>query len=126
MSEESQSTDNGRADTASGMESLSITDNRTGRSYDVEIKDGTVRALDLRQIKVDEEDFGLMTYDPGFTNTASSRSAVTYIDGEKGILEHRGIPIEQLTEHSTFLEVAYLVLYGKLPTQKEYDGWVYD
>jgi citrate synthase len=126
LSEESQSTGNGRAGTASGMESLSITDNRTGRSYDVEIEDGTVRALDLRQIKVDEEDFGLMTYDPGFTNTASSRSAVTYIDGEKGILEHRGIPIEQLTEHSNFLEVAYLVLYGKLPTQKEYDGWVYD
>ena len=106
MSEESQSTENGRAGTASGVDSLSITDNRTGRSYDVEIKDGTVRALDLRQIKVDEEDFGLMTYDPGFTNTASSRSAVTYIDGEKGILEHRGIPIEQLTEHSTFLEVS--------------------
>jgi len=108
------------------MDSLSITDNRTGRSYDVEIKDGTVRALDLRQIKVDDEDFGLMTYDPGFTNTASSRSAVTYIDGEKGILEHRGIPIEQLTEHSNFLEVSYLVLHGHLPTQKEYDEWVYD
>ena len=126
MSEESQSTENGRAGTASGMESLSITDNRTGRSYDVEIKDGTVRALDLRQIKVDDEDFGLMTYDPGFTNTASSRSAVTYIDGEKGILEHRGIPIEQLTEHSNFLEVAYLVLYGHLPNQREYDEWVFD
>ena len=126
MSEESQSTGNGRAGTASGMDSLSITDNRTGRSYDVEIKDGTVRALDLRQIKVDDEDFGLMTYDPGFTNTASSRSAVTYIDGEKGILEHRGIPIEQLTEHSNFLEVSYLVLHGHLPTQKEYDEWVYD
>ena len=126
MSEESQSTGNGRAGTETGMDSLSITDNRTGRSYDVEIKDGTVRALDLRQIKVDEEDFGLMTYDPGFTNTASSRSAVTYIDGEKGILEHRGIPIEQLTEHSNFLEVAYLVLYGRLPNQKEYDEWVFD
>jgi len=126
LSEESQSTENGRAGTASGADSLSITDNRTGRSYDVEIKDGTVRALDLRQIKVDEEDFGLMTYDPGFTNTASARSAVTYIDGEKGILEHRGIPIEQLTEHSNFLEVAYLVLYGHLPNRKQYDEWLYD
>jgi citrate synthase len=126
MSEESQGTGNGRATAASGLESLSITDNRTGRSYDVEIKDGTVRAMDLRQIKVDDEDFGLMTYDPGFTNTASARSAVTYIDGERGILEHRGIPIEQLTEHSNFLEVSYLVLHGRLPTQKEYDEWVYD
>ena len=99
MSEESQSTSNGQGSTATGVESLSVKDNRTGKSYDVEIKDGTVRALDLRQIKVDEEDFGLMTYDPGFTNTASARSAVTYIDGEKGVLEHRGIPIEQLTEH---------------------------
>ena len=126
MSEEAQGTGNGRAGTASGVESLSITDNRTGRNYDVEIKDGTVRAMDLRQIKTDDEDFGLMTYDPGFTNTASARSAVTYIDGEKGILEHRGIPIEQLTEHSNFLEVSYLVVHGRLPNQKEYEEWVYD
>ncbi|MGI8860701.1 MAG: citrate synthase [Rubrobacteraceae bacterium] len=126
MSEEPRGAQDGSASTVEGDQSLSVTDNRTGKSYDVEIKDGTVRAMDFRQIKVDEEDFGLMTYDPGFTNTASSRSAVTYIDGEKGILEHRGIPIEQLTEHSNFLEVAYLVLYGHLPTQKEYDEWVYD
>jgi len=126
VSEEPRGAQDGRASTVEGDQSLSVTDNRTGKSYDVEITDGTVRAMDFRQIKVDEEDFGLMTYDPGFTNTASSRSAVTYIDGEKGILEHRGIPIEQLTEHSNFLEVAFLVLYGHLPTQKEYDGWVHD
>jgi citrate synthase len=126
LSAESQSAGNGQGSTATGAESLTVTDNRTGKSYEVEIKDGTVRAMDFRQIKVDDEDFGLMTYDPGFTNTASSRSAITYIDGERGILEHRGIPIEQLTEHSNFLEVSYLVLHGRLPTQKEYDEWVYD
>ncbi|MBA3610785.1 MAG: citrate synthase [Rubrobacter sp.] len=102
-----------------------MTDNRTGKSYDVEVNDGTVRALDLRQIKTDDDDFGLMTYDPGFTNTASCRSAITYIDGEKGILEHRGIPIEQLCEKSTFLEVAYLLNFGALPTEDQLADWVY-
>ncbi len=102
-----------------GNDSLTITDNRTGESYEVEVTDGTVRAMDLRQIKTDEEDFGLMTYDPGFTNTASCRSAVTYIDGDNGILEHRGIPIEQLCEHSSFLEVAYLLNNGALPTEDQ-------
>jgi len=126
VSEEPHGAQDGGTSTVEGEGSLSVTDNRTGKSYDIEVKDGTVRAMDFRQIKVDEEDFGLMTYDPGFTNTASSRSAVTYIDGEKGVLEHRGIPIEQLTEHSNFLEVAYLVLYGHLPTQKQYDEWVFD
>jgi len=121
LSGESQSAGNSQGSTAQGAESLTIKDNRTGKSYDVEIKDGTVKAMDLRQIKVDDEDFGLMTYDPGFTNTASCQSAITYIDGEKGILEHRGISIEQLTEHSNFLEVSYLVLHGRLPSQKEYD-----
>ncbi|QIN80741.1 citrate synthase [Rubrobacter marinus] len=101
-------------------------DNRTGKSYDVEVKDGTVRAMDLRQIKVDDDDFGLMTYDPGFSNTASCRSAITYIDGEKGILEHRGIPIEQLAESSSFLEVSYLLLYGHLPNQQQLDEWVHE
>src|SRR5215208_5336049 len=125
LTEEAQSTGNGRGTTATGVESLSVTDNRTGASYEVEIKDGTVRAMDFRQIKVDEEDFGLMTYDPGYSNTASCRSAITYIDGEKGILEHRGIPIEQLCEHSNYLEVAYLLIYGHLPTEDEYDNWVY-
>jgi citrate synthase len=126
MTDDTHSTETDGTATATGTESLSVTDNRTGRSYDIEIKDGTVRAMDLRQIKVDEEDFGLMTYDPGYSNTASCRSAITYIDGEKGILEHRGIPIEQLSEKSTFLEVSYLLLYGRLPTEDELNQWVYE
>ncbi len=124
MTEKSQSVDGG-VETEQGSDSLTITDNRTGKSYDVEVNDGTVRALDLRQIKTDDDDFGLMTYDPGFTNTASCRSAITYIDGEKGILEHRGIPIEQLCEKSTFLEVAYLLNFGALPTEDQLADWVY-
>ncbi|MCA1715923.1 MAG: citrate (Si)-synthase, partial [Actinobacteria bacterium] len=91
----------------------------------MEITDGTVRAMDFREIKVSDDDFGLMTYDPGFSNTASCRSAITYIDGANGVLEHRGIPIEQLCEHSNYLEVAYLLLYGHLPTEDEYNDWVY-
>ncbi len=105
---------------------LTITDNRTGKTYEVSITDGTIKAMDLRQIKVGPDDFGLMTYDPAFTNTASCRSAVTFIDGDKGILRYRGYPIEQLAEHSTFLETAYLLLWGELPTQKELDEWVYE
>ena len=107
-------------------DTLSITDNRTGERYDVEITDGTVRAMDLRQIKVSEDDFGMMSYDPAFTNTASCRSAITFIDGEAGVLEHRGYSIEQLSEHSTYLEVAYLLIFGELPTQAQLDRWVYD
>jgi hypothetical protein len=107
-------------------ETLSVTDNRTGESYEMEITDGTVKAMDFRQIKVSEEDFGLMTYDPAFTNTASCRSEITYIDGDAGILEHRGIPIEQLCEKSTYLEVAYLLIFGELPTEAQLDRWVYD
>ncbi len=105
-------------------DSLSIRDNRTGKEYEVAITDGTIRAADLRQIAV-EGQAGLATYDPGFVNTASCRSAVTYIDGEQGILEYRGYPIEQLAEHSTFLEVAYLLLHGELPTQTQLDEWVH-
>ena len=97
-------------------DTLTVTDNRTGKTYEVEITDGTVRAMDFRQMKVDEDDFGLMTYDPAFTNTASCRSAITFIDGDKGILEYRGYPIEQLAEQSTYLEVAYLLVHGELPT----------
>ena len=93
-------------------DTLSIIDNRTGKRYEVPVKDGTIRAMDLRQIKVADDDFGLMTYDPAFTNTASCRSAITYIDGDQGILEYRGYPIEQLAEKSTYLEVAYLLLFG--------------
>ena len=92
----------------------------------MEITDGTVRAMDFRQIKVSDDDFGLMTYDPAFTNTASCRSAITFIDGEKGILQHRGIPIEQLCERSTYLEVAYLLIFGELPTQPQLERWVFD
>jgi citrate synthase len=107
-------------------DTLTITDNRTGRTYEVPITDGTIRAMDLRQIKVDENDFGLMTYDPAFTNTASCRSAITFIDGDKGILEYRGYPIEQLAEHSTYLEVAYLLLFGELPTAAQLEAWERD
>jgi citrate synthase len=107
-------------------ETLTITDNRTGQSYEVPISDGTVRAMDLRQIKVDVGEFGMMAYDPAFTNTASCRSSVTYIDGAAGILEHRGYSIEQLCEKSTFLEVAYLLIFGRLPTAPQLDRWVYD
>ena len=126
MSEEPRSAENGGTSTAQENNSLTVTDNRTGESYDVKIEDGTVRAMDFRQIKVDEDDFGLMTYDPGFTNTASCRSAITYIDGEAGILQHRGIPIEQLVENSTYLEVAYLINYGHLPTEDELNSWTHD
>ena len=126
MSEEPRGAQDGKASTVEDEGSLSVTDNRTGKNYDIQIKDGTVRAMDFREIKVDDEDFGLMTYDPGFSNTASCRSAVTYIDGEKGILEHRGIPIEQLCENSSYLEVAYLIIFGRLPTGKELEDWVHD
>src|SRR6266576_3649937 len=105
---------------------LTITDNRTGKSYEVPITDGTIKALDLRKIKVDDDDFGLMTYDPAFMNTAACRSAITFIDGDKGILEYRGYPIEQLAEESTYLEVAYLLIHGELPTQPQLDEWVHE
>jgi len=107
-------------------ESLTVTDNRTGKTYELPITDGTVRGMDLRQIKVSEDDFGLMSYDPAFTNTASCRSAITYIDGAAGVLEHRGYSIEQLCEHSTYLEVAYLLIFGELPTGPQLDRWVFD
>jgi citrate synthase len=106
---------------------LSIRDNRTGRDYEVDIHEGDViRAMDLRQIRVHEGDFGMMAYDPAFTNTASTRSTITEIDGGKGILRYRGYPIEQLAEQSTFLEVAYLLLKGELPTSDELDGFTHD
>ena len=109
-----------------GRDSLTLTDNRTGRSYEIPIADGTIRAMDLRQIKSGPDDFGLMTYDPGFTNTANCRSRITEIDGERGILNYRGYPIEQLAEHSTYLETAYLILHGDLPSKKQYEDWVYN
>lgn len=102
---------------------LTITDNRTGKSYEVPITDETIKALDLRQIKVEPDEFGMMTYDPGYTNTASCKSSITYIDGDKGILEYRGYPIEQLAEQSSFLEVAYLLIFGNLPSADELAHW---
>jgi citrate synthase len=107
-------------------ETLTITDNRTGKSYEIPITYGTIRAMDLRQIKVSDDDFGLMSYDPAFTNTASCKSKITFIDGDKGILMYRGYPIEQLAEKSNYLETAYLILYGELPTKSEYNQWVHD
>ena len=105
---------------------LTITDNRTGKSYKLPIENGTVRAMDLRQIKTDEDDFGLMTYDPALMNTASTKSAITFIDGDKGILEYRGYPVEQLAERCNFLEVAYLILFGELPNEEQLAAWTYD
>ncbi|MBY5163548.1 citrate synthase [Salsipaludibacter albus] len=107
-------------------DTLTITDNRTGRTYEVDITDDTISAMDLRQIKVADDDFGMLSYDPGFKNTASTRSDITYIDGAAGILEYRGYPIEQLAEQSSFLEVAWLLMHGELPSQDEYDQWTYD
>ncbi len=106
--------------------SLTITDNRTGKSYEVPIAEGTIKAVDLRNIKTDADDFGLMTYDPAFMNTAACRSAITYIDGDKGILRYRGYPIEQLAEQATFLEVAYLLAEGELPTPAQLAKWTED
>jgi citrate synthase len=123
-SDKTQAIEDHEAQTA-GSESLTVTDNRTEQSYDAEITDGTVRAMDFRQIKVSDDDFGLMTYDPGLSNTAHCRSSICYIGGEEGILEYRGIPIEQLCEHSNYLEVAYLLIYGHLPTKDELDYWLY-
>ncbi|MHB9001447.1 MAG: citrate/2-methylcitrate synthase, partial [Thermoanaerobaculia bacterium] len=106
-----------------GRDTLSVTDNRTGKSYEIPIADGAVRATDLRQIKTGDDDFGLMTYDPAFMNTASCRSSITYIDGDAGILEYRGYPIEQIAEKGTYLETAHLLLSGELPDAKELEIW---
>jgi citrate synthase len=105
-------------------DTLSVTDNRTGRTYEIKIENGAIRAIDLKQIKISEDDQGLMTYDPGFVNTASCKSSITFIDGEKGILRYRGYPIEQLAEKSTFLEVAYLLIHGEMPSKSQLDDWV--
>src|SRR5690242_8549328 len=125
MGTEEQTTSGGNG-VATASETLTITDNRTGRTYEVPIEDGTVRAIALRDIKVDDDDFGLMTYDPAYLNTASCRSAITYIDGDKGILEYRGYPIEDLAEHSTYLEVAYLLIHGELPTEAQIAEWTHE
>ena len=108
------------------QDTLTITDNRTGQTYTMPVENGTIRAMDLRKIKTSPEDFGLMTYDPAFMNTASCKSAITYIDGDKGILRYRGYPIEVLAEHCTYLEVAYLILFGELPTTAQLKDWVHE
>ena len=114
----------GRTEGPVSKDTLTITDNRTGKTYEVPVQDGTIKAIDLRQIKTSADDFGLMTYDPGYLNTASCKSRVTFIDGDKGILNYRGYPIEELAEHSNYLETAYLLLNGQLPTKAQYDAWV--
>src|SRR5918997_1827517 len=125
MADEQTQSENGGG-VATAKDTLSITDNRTGEQYEVEVENGTIKTMDLRQIKVNEDDFGLMGYDPAFTNTASTKSEITFIDGEAGVLEHRGYSIEQLCEHSTYLEVAYLLTYGELPTKEQLDQWVFE
>jgi len=107
-----------------GKDSLSITDNRTGKSYEVPVENGTIKALDLRKIKLTDDDFGLMTYDPAFTNTAACKSRITFIDGDRGVLNYRGYPIEQLAERSNYLETAYLILNGELPAKAQYEDWI--
>jgi citrate synthase len=109
-----------------GRPTLSVTDNRTGRDYELEITDGTIRAIELRDIKVSEDDFGLMSYDPSYLNTAACRSAITFIDGDNGVLEYRGYPIEQLAEHSSYLEVAYLLVHGELPNKRQLEEWTHE
>jgi citrate synthase len=111
---------------SNGKSTLTVTDNRTGKQYEIPIESDTIRAMDLRQIKVKDDDFGMMTYDPAFMNTASCKSKITFIDGDKGILRYRGYPIEQLAEKSSFLETAYLVLHGELPNKTQYEDWMYN
>jgi citrate synthase len=125
MSTETQAgSSDARTDGRSGGDVLTVTDSRTGQTYELPIEDGTIRATELRQIKVDPDEFGMLSYDPAFMNTASCRSAITYIDGEAGVLQHRGYPIEQLCEHSTYLEVAYLLINGRLPKEAELRAWI--
>jgi citrate synthase len=124
MTTETQQQDG--ADVAASSDTLTVVDNRTGKRYEIPIEDNTIRATELRKIKTNDDDFGLMTYDPAYMATASCRSSVTFIDGDKGILEYRGYPIEQLAEKSNYLEVAYLLVYGHLPTQQQLDDWTHD
>ncbi|HEY1777801.1 MAG TPA: citrate synthase [Solirubrobacteraceae bacterium] len=118
-------TEAGTNGSGAGNDSLSVTDNRTGQTYEIPIVDGAIRSLDLRAIKTSEKDFGLLAYDPAFMNTASCRSAITFLDGDAGVLQYRGYPIEQLAEHSTYLEVAYLLVHGDLPTAAQLEEWTH-
>src|SRR5262249_42177409 len=122
MTTETQQPADGRGVATSG-DTLTVTDNRTGKHYEIPIEDGTIRATELRKIKTSEDDFGLMTYDPAYMATASCRSSITFIDGERGVLEYRGYPIEQLAEQSSYLEVAYLLMHGVLPTATQLEDW---
>src|ERR1700704_2906811 len=119
-----QSTDGGGV--ATSADTPPVTDNRTGKQSEIPIEDNTIRATALRKIKTHDDDFGLMTYDPAYMATASCRSAITFIDGEKGILEYRGYPIEQLAEKSSYLEVAYLLIHGELPTSQQLEAWTHE
>src|SRR5436305_703440 len=123
MTTETKQTDG--AGVATATDTLTVTDNRTGKQYEIPIEDGTIRATELRKIKVEDDDFGLMIYDPAYMATASCRSAITFIDGDKGILEYRGYPIEQLAEKSSYLEVAYLLIHGHLPSKPELEEWTH-
>jgi len=123
MTTETQEPTDGGGGVATSSETVTVTDNRTGKQYEIPIEDGTIRATELRKIKVNDDDFGLMTYDPAYMATASCRSAITFIDADKGILEYRGYPIEQLAEKSSYLEVAYLLINGELPTEKQLAEW---
>src|SRR5512143_2313964 len=105
-------------------DSLTVRDNRTGKTYELPIEDGAIRAIDLRQIKTGPDDFGLLSYDPAFMNTAACRSRITFIDGERGILQYRGYPIELLAETTSYLETAYLVVHGELPSEGRHKQWV--
>jgi citrate synthase len=124
MSTEAKTTAGANGAAVSG-DTLTVLDNRTGRSYEIPIVDGAIRSLDLRQIRTSDEDFGLLAYDPAFMNTASCRSAITFLDGDAGVLEYRGYPIEQLAERSSYLEVAYLLVHGELPTKAQLDEWTH-
>jgi citrate synthase len=126
MPEEQTHDASGDGGVATARETLSVTDNRTGRSYELEVKNGTIRAMDLRQIKTDEDDFGLMSFDPAFTNTAACESEITFIDGEAGVLEYRGYSIEDLCDNASYLETAYLLINGELPTRDQLDEWVHE
>jgi len=126
MAEEPKQGPNGGGVATASRDSLSVTDNRTGETFEVEITDGTVKAMDFRQMKASEDDFGLMTFDPAYTNTAHCRSDICFIDGAAGVLEYRGYPIEQLCEQSSYLEVAYLLIEGRLPSRDELDTWVHE
>jgi citrate synthase len=126
MPEERTQETGGDGAVATARDSLSVTDNRTGKQYELDIKNGTIRAMDLRGIKVDDDDFGLMSFDPAFTNTAACQSEITYIDGEAGVLEYRGYSIEDLCDNATYLEVAYLLIHGELPTRDQLDDWVHE